>query len=118
MNFDRFATAVSRYCGKPLVFATAVALIVGWLSFGPFASYSDTWQLVANTFTTLITFLMGFILLYTQNRDTRALMLKMDVVIMALAKADNQFVGAEEWSSQKLEREMKRLKDAVSKENN
>lgn len=118
MDFDRFATTVSRYCGKPWIFASAVTLILIWLMFGPMAGFSDTWQLIANTVTTLVTFLMGFILLYTQNRDTKAVMLKLDVLIYAMAKADNQFIGAEEWSGKKLEEEVKRLKDAVSKENN
>lgn len=98
-----------------MVFILAVLSIVGWLGFGPVSGYSDTWQLVANTFTTLITFLMGFILLYTQNRDTHAMMLKLDVIIMALAKADNSFIEAQTWTRDRINKERQKLNNASKK---
>ena len=91
--------STARYCscqlGRAGSFIAAVLFVVIWLVSGPLFGWSDTWQLVANTVTTIITFLMVFLLQHTQNADTEAIQKKLDVVILALDKADNRFVGIE-----------------------
>jgi len=77
-----FAKRTSRICGRPFAFVTAVAIIGTWLLTGPFFAFSDTWQLVINTGTTIITFLMVFLIQNTQNRDTEAIQLKLDELIV------------------------------------
>jgi len=102
--FTRFAHSVSHLSGKPLTFAVAVALIVVWAVSGPFFGYSETWQLVVNTATTIITFLMVFVLQNTQNRDGEAIQAKLDELIYAVKGADNKFVAAEQLSDEELKR--------------
>lgn len=87
--------AVAEATGKPGVFAGAVGLIVGWAAFGPAAGYSEAWQLVVNTTTTVITFLMVFVIQHTQNADTKALHAKLDEVLRALPEADDRLRGIE-----------------------
>jgi low affinity Fe/Cu permease len=94
--FRRFAQAVSNQAGKPWTFAAAVALIVAWAALGPAFNFSDTWQLVINTTTTIVTFLMVFLIQNTQNRDTEALRLKLDELIIATQAARNEFVKVED----------------------
>jgi low affinity Fe/Cu permease len=90
--------------GHPAAFALACLAIVVWGALGPFAGYSDTWQLVINTSTTIITFLMVFLIQNTQNRDSHALHLKIDELLRALDAADTRLVDLEERSEQELER--------------
>ena len=94
--FTRFAKSISHYAGTPAVFGSAVAIVVIWAITGPAFRYSDTWQLVINTGTTIITFLMVFLIQNTQNRDSQALQVKIDELIKALDTADNSLLDMEE----------------------
>ena len=100
--FTKFAGAVARATGKPLTFALSVALIILWAVTGPFFGFSDTWQLVINTGTTIVTFLMVFLIQNTQNRDGAAIQTKLDELIRASA-AQNLFVGIERLTEEELE---------------
>jgi low affinity Fe/Cu permease len=105
MNFfDRAAIHVARLMGHPATFAVACLVIVIWAATGPFLGYSDTWQLVINTSTTIVTFLMVFLIQNTQNRDSEALHLKIDELLRALDAADTRLVDLEERSEQELAR--------------
>jgi low affinity Fe/Cu permease len=103
-SFRWFAHGSSDFAGEPLVFLIAVAIIVIWLFSGPFFHYSDTWQLVINTGTSVITFLMVFLIQNSQTRDTREIHLKLDELIRAIATARNQFMGLKELSDEDLQR--------------
>src|SRR6266436_2507273 len=94
--FDRFARWTEHQLGHPAVFVTACLSIVLWGITGPFFGWSDTWQLVVNTGTTIVTFLMVFVIQNTQNRDTQALQLKLDQLIRVNAAARNSLMGLEE----------------------
>ena len=109
--FTRFSHQVAHFAGRPLTFATACILILAWAVTGPLFGFSETWQLVVNTATTIITFLMVFVLQNTQNRDGDAVQAKLDELIYAVRKADNHFVGAEHLSDQ----ELKALRDKLRK---
>ena len=93
--FRRAAAAVAHAAGTPAAFLGAVAVIATWAAFGPLTRYSDTWQLVINTGTTVLTFLMVFLIQNTQNRDARALQVKLDELIRAVQRADNAFIAVE-----------------------
>ena len=84
-GFERFARIAARATGRPLAFAFAAATIVGWALLGPVFHFSDTWQLVINTATTIVTFLMVFLIQNTRNRDSEAVQLKLDELIRASA---------------------------------
>jgi low affinity Fe/Cu permease len=101
--FRKFAHRVSRGVGSSWAFLAAVLVIVVWALTGPFFHFSDTWQLVINTSTTIVTFLMVFLIQNTQNRDAIALHLKLDELIRALKGARNQLVELEELSDEELE---------------
>jgi low affinity Fe/Cu permease len=101
--FDRAATHISRLMGHPSAFALACLVILIWSASGPFLGFSDTWQLVINTSTTVVTFLMVFLIQNTQSRDSHALHLKIDELLRALDAADTRLVDLEERSEQELE---------------
>ena len=92
--FSQFASAVADRSGKPGTFVVAVALVLLWAICGPMFGFSETWQLVINTSTTIVTFLMVFVLQNSQNRDGKALQAKLDELILT-SKAQNSFVGIE-----------------------
>lgn len=100
--FSKFSHSVSHLAGKPVTFAAACALIVAWAVSGPIFGFSETWQLVINTATTIITFLMVFVLQNTQDRDGEAVQAKLDELIYAVKGADNRFVQAEKLSDRDL----------------
>jgi low affinity Fe/Cu permease len=101
--FSRTACEISRLAGKPATFLVAAALVVLWAATGPLFGFSDTWQLVINTSTTIVTFLMVFLIQNTQNRDTAAMQVKLAELILRLRGADNKLATAEDLSDQDLE---------------
>jgi len=111
--FHRFSNLVSRGAGKPLTFSIACALILVWAVSGPFFGFSETWQLVVNTATTIVTFLMVFVVQHTQNRDGEAVQAKLDDLILAVRKADNRLIGAEELTGHELHKLRKMIADRV-----
>ena len=107
--FDRFARWIERQLGRTTTFSLAFLSIVLWGVTGPFFGWSDTWQLVINTGTTIVTFLMVFVIQNTQNRDTQAIHLKLDELIRATATARNSLMALEE----KPESEVQEIKSAL-----
>ena len=101
--FSRFAHETARLSGKPAAFILAAGAVVVWAITGPLFNYSDTWQLVINTSTTIVTFLMVFLIQNTQNRDTMALQVKLSELIIAVHGAKNKLAAAEDLSEEELE---------------
>lgn len=101
--FRKFAQKMSRIAGSPWAFILALLIIVGWATSGPFFGYSNTWQLLINTGTTIVTLLMVFLIQNTQNRDSRAIHLKLDELLKGNTKASNKLVNIEEDSDDVLE---------------
>lgn len=105
---DRFFAALSHriasWTGQPSAFILALAIVLAWVVTGPIFRYSDTWQLVINTGTTIVTFLMVFLIQNAQNRDGSAIQAKLDELIRALEGARNDFIGIEHLTEQELEK--------------
>src|SRR3954469_17003718 len=120
--FNECAAKTSAGAGHPLTFALAVGVIVVWAVTGPLFNYSDTWQLVINTGTTIVTFLMVFLIQNSQNRDAAAMQAKLDELLRAVDKAREQFIGIEHLTDQQielvraaLEKHAKQLKESEPK---
>ena len=102
-GFEKFAYKMTLWTGRPATFVTACAIILSWLASGPVFGYSDTWQLVINTGTTIITFLMVFLIQQTQNKDAHSIQLKLNELIAATNGASNRLINVEDLSEEELE---------------
>ena len=113
--FSRFASSTAQMVGQAYMFLLAVVVIVVWGLTGPYFHYSDTWQLIINTGTTIITFLVVFLIQNTQNRDAKALHLKLDELIRSHSPASNDLIDIEKLSDQEL-RELEKRYERIRKE--
>ena len=111
-HFTRFASAMAHWAGSPAAFIAAVILILLWAVSGPFFGYSETWQLVINTGTTIVTFLMVFLIQNTQNRDGAALQTKLDELIRS-SNAEDMFMGIEKLTDKELEQLHRRCEQSA-----
>ncbi|MBP1740693.1 MAG: hypothetical protein H6Q48_2986 [Deltaproteobacteria bacterium] len=102
--FNRLAKWTARAAGKPVAFALAIGIVIAWVATGPVFGFSDTWQLVINTGTTIVTFLMVFLLQNTQYRDSEAIQIKLDELIRAIEGAHNALLELEELDQTELDR--------------
>ena len=100
--FERFASWATRWTGSTLAFILATAFVVLWFVTGPMFHWSDTWQLVANTITTIVTFLMVFLIQRAQNKDAMAMQMKLNEVVAAIEGASNRLIGVEDLSEEEL----------------
>jgi low affinity Fe/Cu permease len=100
--FEKVANVISRAMGRPLTFVLCVVLVLVWAASGPIFHFSDTWQLVINTGTTIVTFLMVFLIQNSQNREGEALQAKLDELIRALDAAENRFIGLEQRTEKEI----------------
>lgn len=114
-SFHKISQSVSNRLGSPTAFAAAVLLIVIWICSGPFFQYSDTWQLVINTTTTIVTFLMVFAIQNTQNRDAKAMQLKLNELVKANRGARTEFVDIEDLTDSELDTLQEQFKDIHNK---
>ncbi len=110
--FTRFASGIATAAGQPLAFITALLLMIVWGATGPIFHYSDTWQLVVNTATTIVTFLMVFLIQNSQNRDGAAVQAKLDEMLRAIDTAREQFIGIEHLT----DRQIALIKKALERE--
>lgn len=101
--FDRISKVMTRATGRPATFTTAAAFVIVWAITGPFFGFSDTWQLVINTSTTIITFLMVFVIQQSQNKDTMAIQLKLNELIACQKYASNRLIDIEDLTEDELE---------------
>jgi low affinity Fe/Cu permease len=113
--FTHFAKRASSIAGRPVTFVAAVSIIILWAAAGPFFGFSDTWQLVINTSTTIITFLMVFLIQNTQNRDSEAIQIKLDSLVKAATNIDNSLLDLEELDDDDLEKIRCRYLDLAEK---
>lgn len=109
--FRRFARATSNGIGSPIAFVIAVAVVIAWALSGPFFGFSETWQLVINTGTTIVTFLVVFMIQNTQNRDSRAVHLKLDELIRVIKEARNELVDVEDKADEVLDKYQEEFRD-------
>ncbi len=112
--FTRIANAIAGFVGRPQAFVMALLLIIGWAATGPLFHYSDTWQLMVNTTTTIVTFLIVFLIQNSQNRDAAAMQAKLDELIRSLDSARNAFIGIEHLT----DREVEAIRRALEEETN
>jgi low affinity Fe/Cu permease len=110
--FTWFSSRISAIVGQPLAFIVALLTVVLWGVTGPLFKFSDTWQLVINTGTTIVTFLMVFLIQNSQNRDAAAMQAKLDELLRAVGKARSQFIGIEHLTDVQIEE----IRDALEKE--
>jgi low affinity Fe/Cu permease len=103
LRFSKFAQLAASWTGHPATFLLALAVVVVWLISGPIFKYSDTWQLVINTGTTIVTFLMVFLIQNTQNRDILTVQLKLSELVLAMKGAEDKFASIEDLSDEELE---------------
>jgi low affinity Fe/Cu permease len=103
-GFHVFATQAANWVGTKWAFLAAILVVVAWVVCGPYFHYSDTWQLVINTGTTVITFLVVFLIQNTQNRDARAIHLKLDEIIKSIDQAQNEMIDIEHLSDEELQK--------------
>ena len=115
--FTRIATAIAHLAGQPLAFLLAVGIILVWGLTGPVFGFSDTWQLVINTGTTIVTFLMVFLIQNSQNRDAAAMQAKLDELIRALRDAREQFIGIEHLTDAQIEEIRAALEHETGRDN-
>src|SRR5215207_4531799 len=101
--FERFAAKITRATGKPIAFIIALLVIITWGITGPIFQFSDTWQLIINTSTTIVTFLMVFVIQQSQNKDTMAIQLKLNELIAASENASNRLIDIEDLTEDELE---------------
>jgi low affinity Fe/Cu permease len=113
--FSTMASRFAAFAGQPAAFAAAFSLILLWIVTGPMFAWSDTWQLVVNTATTIVTFLMVFLIQNSQNRDAAAIQAKLDEVIRAMENARNEFIGIEHLSDGEIEVIRGRLEEQVGR---
>ena len=102
-SWEKFARQATQSTGRPAAFGIAVAIVVVWLATGPIFHFSDTWQLVINTGTTVVTFLMVFLIQHAQNKDTRAIELKLNELVAAMPGASNRLIDVEALSEEELD---------------
>ncbi len=114
-TFHRFAEAAARHSGQPAAFGLAVTIVVVWLVTGPLFHFSDTWQLVINTGTTIITFLMVFLIQNTQNREAHAVQIKLDELIRAVEGADDALLDIEKLEEIELDQMSQRYEALAAK---
>ncbi len=114
MRFSRFARALANLSGRPATFFVAVGSVVLWALSGPLFGFSDTWQLIINTSTTILTFLMVFVIQNTQNRDTAAIQIKLDELIRATQGAHNTILDLEHLDEGELEAYLKRYESLAA----
>jgi len=113
--FVRFATQTAKIAGKPWTFIACLAIVLAWAATGPIFKFSETWQLVINTGTTIITFLMVFLIQNTQNRDGAAIQAKLDELIHAVRAADERFIGIEHLTERDLDEILTRVEDRAAR---
>ena len=113
-RFAHVARAIATFVGRPATFVAATLLIILWAASGPLFGFSDTWQLVVNTTTTIITFLMVFVIQNTQNRDTAAIQVKLDELIRATQGAHNAILDLEELDEEQLREYLRRYEELAA----
>ncbi|HSW48260.1 MAG TPA: low affinity iron permease family protein [Candidatus Saccharimonadales bacterium] len=114
--FDKISNKVSRATGTPWAFIIAISVIIVWAISGPIFHFSDTWQLVINTGTTIVTFLMVFLIQNSQNRDSESMELKLNEIIRAIKDARNDFIDLEEMSEEQMDFFQKEFRELAKKQ--